>query len=96
MANPNGHPQTLKRKLPGSFSRGCLHRKEHECLDLQADMLAIASNEAMKPLERSSAARVWKELELVRRAMKGLANPAPAKSEPKTRSKSTPVPRVVD
>ena len=56
-----------------------------EMVELQDDMKALAQDADLKPLERSSAARVWKELEMLRRCALGLASPAPVKQEPKGR-----------
>jgi len=43
-----------------------------KALQLQALLEADAKNPASKPLERASSARMWKELELLKRMMRGL------------------------
>lgn len=59
-------------------------------LNAKGEILAVPAREL------ASCAAAWVKLEAQRRAALGLPNPAPVKVEPKTRSKSTPVPRVVD
>lgn len=77
-ANPGADNLT-----PGNGKPGSSATKARECLVLQDSLKEIALDESRKPLERTSAARVWKEIDQHRRFILGLPNPAPVKTEPK-------------